>query len=132
MNTPTSAPQATRCLDPRCGRILRAAASIDCGYGPVCWARIRRAAAAITLGTSAQAADAAELIEDGGVVPTGRARVYRTVSTDGSECYLTHPAACTCPAGLKSKLCYHRLAVIAVESARTTNRPARRSYRLAA
>jgi hypothetical protein len=100
-NTEISA--ETRCL--RCHRRLTRSQ----GYGPVCRARIRAAAqtAPLTDFTSAQVEKARELISDGGLVPTSRAGVYRSVSSDGVTVYLTHFASCTCRAGLRSIRCYH-------------------------
>ena len=79
------------------------------GYGPRCAAKIRKAAinAAFAGFTPEQQAKAAELIRDGGLVPTSRPGVYRTVSSRGDVTYLTHSAACNCPAGLHDRLCYH-------------------------
>ena len=102
---------ATRCL--RCRRALTAAASISAGYGPGCRARIR--AAALTSPaefTAAQITRARELLADGGLIPTSRAGVYQSVSSDGAATYLTHRAGCTCPAGTRGngRTCYHRAA----------------------
>lgn len=99
----------THCL--RCGRPLTSAASTRRGYGPTCAARIRAAAQAADLAdySAAQVDAARELIEDGGVLALGR-RVYRTVSTDGTELHLTAPQACNCKAGLKGIRCYHTAA----------------------
>jgi hypothetical protein len=110
-------PEVHRCL--RCGRRLRSDRSIAAGYGADCRARIRAAAklAALAAWTERQLEQARELIEDGGVVPTSRPGVFRTVSSDGEEFHLTHIEACNCPAGLKSKLCYHRAAVTLVLAA---------------
>jgi Family of unknown function (DUF6011) len=107
----TKAP-APRCL--RCRRALTAAASISAGYGPGCRARIGAAAlAASSAGFSAtQVTRARELLADGGLIPTSRAGVYQSVSSDGTAIYLTHPAGCTCPAGTRGngRACYHRAA----------------------
>jgi hypothetical protein len=103
---------ATRCL--RCRRALSAAASVSAGYGPGCRARIR--AAALTASpaefTAAQIARARELLADGGLIPTSRAGIYQSVSSDGAAVYLTHGAGCTCPAGARGngRTCYHRAA----------------------
>lgn len=110
-STETPAEQA-RCM--RCGRRLFSAKSVAAGYGTGCRARIRAAAklAALAAWTVQQLEQARELIEDGGVVPTSRPGVFRTVSSDGEEFHLTAAEACNCPAGLKSKLCYHRAGVV--------------------
>jgi len=103
---------ATRCL--RCRRGLTAAASISAGYGPGCRARIRAAALATSSAefTAAQVTRARELLADGGLIPTSRAGVYQSVSSDGAATYLTHRAGCTCPAGTRGngRTCYHRAA----------------------
>lgn len=106
-----------RCL--RCGRRLCSPASIAAGYGGGCRAKIRKAArtADLSAWTPRQVEDAVELIGDGGVVPTSRPRVFRTVSTDGLEVHLTHLRACNCAAGLRSVRCYHRAAVALVLAA---------------
>lgn len=105
--------EQNRCM--RCGRKL----TVSTGYGPKCQARIRAAAKAAELAewTERQLEDAQELLEDGGVVPTSRPGVFRTVSTDGTEFHLTHAAACNCQAGLRSVRCYHRAAVALVLAA---------------
>lgn len=102
MNTTTH--QHTTCR--RCGRTLRTARSRSLGYGPVC-ARIHRAETAGY--TARQIAAARELIADKAIVRL-RSVVYLTVSTDGTETYRTAPSGCTCPAGLKSRPCYHSAA----------------------
>jgi Family of unknown function (DUF6011) len=105
-----------RCL--RCGRVLRAEASVAAGYGRGCRARIRataKAAPAVLTGyTPAQLGQAAELIADAAVIPTSRPTVFRTVATDGTAVYLTSVNGCTCPA---SKQCYHRAAVTILAAA---------------
>lgn len=105
----TAQPQPTRCLRPGCGRVLRAPASVKAGYGPVCRAKIRAAALAEALRdfTAAQIEKARELIEMGGLVPV-RPGIFRTVSSQGDETYLTAATGqCNCPAGLRGRRCYH-------------------------
>ena len=96
-----------------CGRKL---AKSTGAYGPKCAAKVRAAAKAADLSEykPRQLEDARELIEDGGVVPTARPGVFRTVSTDGQRTYLTTTKFCTCKAGLKGSACYHRAAVVIV------------------
>ncbi len=108
----------SRCL--RCGRALRSVKSLAASYGPVCRARIRAAAlaAAVADFTAAQVTKARELISDGGLVPTRRPGVFRAVSSDGTASYLTHSAACNCPAGLRGRSCYHSLSVRIVSAGR--------------
>ncbi len=105
--TNTTEHKPSRCL--RCGRILR----VSTGYGPVCRAKIRLAALndAIRGFAQAQVDKARELIADGGLIPTGRPGVFRSVSSNGTGTYLTHSAACNCPGGLRGRTtCYHVLA----------------------
>jgi Family of unknown function (DUF6011) len=110
--TTAAASRATRCL--RCRRTLTATASISAGYGPGCRALIR--AAALTTSpaefSAAQVAQARELLADGGLIPTHRAGLYQSVSSDGAAVYFTHRAGCTCPAGTRGngRTCYHRAA----------------------
>jgi hypothetical protein len=111
---------ATRCL--RCRRALTAAASVGAGYGPGCRARIRGAALATSPAefTAGQIARAPELLADAGLIPTSRAGVYQSVSSDGATIYLTHGAGCTCPAGTRGngRICYHRAAAWILGAAR--------------
>lgn len=110
----------TRC--PRCRRVLRSARSIAAGVGPTCKAKIA-AAAKTTTAKPAQVAKAAELIELGAIVPirgrrARRTSVFRVVSSDGTRTYLTATTGqCNCPAGLKSRDCYHGLAARLVTAA---------------
>jgi len=93
----------------RCGRKLRAAASITRGYGPGCRARILAAAKLTALAgfTADQISKARELIEDGGVARIRRG-IYRMASSDGTRTYLTAATGqCNCPAGLRGRACYH-------------------------
>ena len=107
-NTETQTHTA-KCLRPGCGRKLTAPASVACGYGPVCRARIRLAAIteAVRGFAQAQVDKARELIADGGLVPTGRPGVFRAVSSNGTDTYLVHSATCNCPAALHGRQCYH-------------------------
>lgn len=94
----------------RCGRILRATASIARGYGRTCARRKRQEAAAAGF-KPAQVAKAVELIEQGGIVPLRGKRVFQVVASDGTGRYLTARESCTCKAGLKGRhVCYHRIA----------------------
>lgn len=92
----------------RCGRTLTAEQSIKNGYGPKCAAKVKVAQRTVTA-KKEQTAKAIELIEDGGIVQI-RPTVFRTVSTDGTETYLSHPTNCTCPAGRNGRTCYHSIA----------------------
>jgi uncharacterized Zn finger protein len=100
-----------RCL--RCGRKLRTARSRELNYGPICLWRITNALPHAT--TQTQLEKAADLISDGGIVLTGMGRrrnqVFRVVSSNGTDRYLTATNLCTCPAGRAERLCYHRVAV---------------------
>ncbi len=93
----------------RCGRTLTAEESIKKGYGPVCGKKIRAALRELPVFKPEQIAKAEELIEDGGIVAV-RETVFRTVSTDGTETYLSHPTNCTCAAGRNGRTCYHQIA----------------------
>ncbi|HUD38171.1 MAG TPA: DUF6011 domain-containing protein, partial [Streptosporangiaceae bacterium] len=86
-----------RCL--RCGRSLSAPASIMAGYGRTCRRLIVAAAKVVGPAgfTAAQRDKAAELIGDKGIVPTGMARVWRSVASSGTAFYLTAPEACNLP-----------------------------------
>ena len=106
---------------------MTAPASIASGYGSGCRARIRHASPDIPVGvTAAQREQAAELIADGGVVPTSRPGVYSTVSTDGDVVYITTAETCGCAAFTRgeSRVCYHRLAVMTINAALFATRKA--------
>ncbi|MFE2326123.1 DUF6011 domain-containing protein [Streptomyces sp. NPDC059385] len=101
----------TNCL--RCGRVLRSAKSIAAGYGPTCAAKVKVAAKAEIIATYKpyQIEKAEELIEQGGLIPLRGKRIFLAVSSDGTETYRTHRAACNCKAGLKGlHVCKHRIA----------------------
>ncbi|MFF4600143.1 DUF6011 domain-containing protein [Amycolatopsis sp. NPDC001319] len=103
---------ATTAKCTRCGRTLRAAASVARGFGRHCQAKVT-AAAKTTGHKPAQVAKAVELIEVGGIVPlrTRHTRVFAVVASDGVGRYLTAPQACNCKAGLRGvSTCYHRIA----------------------
>jgi hypothetical protein len=109
MSTESSHP-VTRCL--RCHRQIRSASSVSAGYGRWCRAKIRAAALAEAVKgfTAEQAEKARDLISDAGIVRTGRAGIWRTVSSRGDEFYLTHTDGCNCKAGLNGRRCYHTAA----------------------
>lgn len=98
----------------RCGRTLTAADSIARGYGRTCRAKVREAAKVVDLTEykAFQSAKAEELIEQGGIVPTGRTALYLAVSSDGTSRYMVDATehSCSCPAGGKGRRCYHLLA----------------------
>jgi Family of unknown function (DUF6011) len=118
-----------RCLS--CGRPIRSAESIAAGRGSGCRAKIRRAQreADLSAWTDAQVESARELIEDGGIVPTAKPGVFRTVSTRGDAVYMTSAHWCGCPA---KKECYHRAGVVIVLASHAPAIPARQPLRLAA
>lgn len=100
----------------RCRRVLRSDASREVGYGRVCL-RIVKAALLATRATRAQIDKALDLIESGGIVNLGerfRNAVFRVIGSDGKSKYATTTSACSCPAGLAGRLCYHRVAVAVV------------------
>lgn len=104
--------KTTRCH--RCGRPLTSAESIARGYGRTCRAKVREAAKVVDLTAykAFQLGKAEELIEQGGIVPTGRPALYLAVSSDGTARYMVDAAegSCSCPAGDKGRRCYHLLA----------------------
>jgi hypothetical protein len=105
----------TRCHS--CGRKLTASASIARSRGRACWAKVGSAARAAALAdySLAQVEAAVELIADAAILNI-RPAVYRTVSTDGTETYLTAAKACSCPAGIKGRRCYHRAAAAILDA----------------
>jgi uncharacterized Zn finger protein len=111
MNAAATTHQHTNCL--RCGRALTSAKSTAAGYGPTCTRKVREAARAEVIAQykPAQVAKAEELIEQGALIPLRANRVFLAVSSDGTQTYKTHRAACTCPAGLKGRhACKHQIA----------------------
>lgn len=105
----TTAPQnSTNCL--RCGRKLTSAASIARGTGKGCAARIRRAASGLDEFKPDQVEAARLVIEDQAIVPL-RGRIFLIVSSDGDAIHRTTRTACSCPAGIKQRRCFHRAAV---------------------
>lgn len=93
-----------------CGRTLRSPRSIAVGYGPTCARKIRRATTVADAKPDA-IAKAAELIEQGAIVPLRGRRIFTVISSDGARTYKTAAQGCTCPAGIKGKFtCYHRVA----------------------
>lgn len=94
----------------RCGRPLTSARSIALGRGPVCDRRARAEAAASTA-KPAQVEKALQLLADGAVETLRPGRVWLVVASNGVDAYRTAPTACTCPAGVRGRDCYHRLAV---------------------
>jgi len=110
----TATQTTAKCI---CGRTLRAAKSVERGYGPRCFAKIQQAAKVAPF-KPAQVAKAQELIADGGILPIRGRRVFRVVSSNGSATYLAAPQACNCAAGLKAKhTCYHRVAAAILAAA---------------
>ncbi|TQF04786.1 hypothetical protein E6W39_24360 [Kitasatospora acidiphila] len=107
----------THCLS--CGRALRSAASQARGRGRHCAAKLRAAAKAADLRDykAHQLEAARELIEDAAIIPIRGRRIYRAVSSDGTELYTTARQACTCPAGRAGRDCYHRAAVAILTAA---------------
>src|SRR5690554_1460110 len=113
--------QNTKCG--KCHRVLTSATSLRRGYGPGCWANIRRERAAQQTNFEAHQVDSAtELIEDGAIVPSHDG-VWIAVSTKGDDLYACTTTACSCPAGTRGKACYHQLAVRILATVRRS-RPA--------
>lgn len=99
-----------RCLRPGCGRRLTARASVLRGYGPRCWARIRRAAVAAEDSGNPVAAKAATLLRDAALVPSRHPGVWLCPSQDGTRTYRCSTKGCSCPAGVHCRFCAHRFA----------------------
>ena len=70
----------------------------------------------------AQLDKAAELIEQGGLIPTTLVGRYTATSSDGTIHYLVTTDTCTCQAGQRDLRCYHRAAATIAEAARTSLR----------
>lgn len=103
----TGSTSHTHCI--RCGRKLTARASVARQMGRGCRAIVRAAALAEALKgfTEAQAEKAVQLIADGGIVAI-REGIYRVAASAGDAFYMVAATGnCNCPAGLRSKACYH-------------------------
>jgi hypothetical protein len=101
----------TKCR--KCHRTIRTAASVALGYGPTCWRKVKQAAKAKAISQYKPhlIIKAQELLSLGALVPLRGNRVFLVPSSDGSQTYRTHRAACTCPAGAKGlHPCKHRIA----------------------
>lgn len=99
----------------RCNRTLTSAVSIERGTGARCafLDKLDRLKKALADFSQAVIDKAAALIDEGAILPSVKRRGFFTaVSSDGSRTYLVHPNGCTCPAGIKSKPCYHRASAI--------------------
>lgn len=98
----------------KCKRTLTSAASVALGFGPTCYRKVKQAAKAKAIATAYkphQIVKAQELLDLGALVPLRGRRVFLVPSSDGTETYRTHRAACTCPAGIKGvHPCKHRIA----------------------
>lgn len=104
MSNATGTPaEQPRCL--RCGRKIRATASLKAQYGGGCRAAIRREAREHALDglNGRQRDEAIEIVADGGVIPSAHKGVWLVTSGDGSQVYRTTPAGqCNCKWGLKN------------------------------
>jgi len=107
--TATVAPKPSR-ICTRCGRRLTAVKSIALGRGPRCDAKVKAEAKACAAKPE-QLVKALELLADGGVETLRPGRVWLVVASNGVDRYRTAPMACTCPAGVRGRACYHQLAV---------------------
>ena len=94
----------------RCGRALTAAKSVALGRGPRCEAKVQAEAKACAAKPE-QLVKALELLADGGVETLRPGRVWLVVASNGVDTYRTAPTGCTCPAGVRGRVCYHQLAV---------------------
>jgi hypothetical protein len=108
----------TRCLAPRCGRILTSTKSVARKYGPRCWTRVLAAAKVVDVShfkdPAPVLAKAIELIEQGGIVRTRHDGQYLANSFDGLNTYLVETVgerSCTCKAGTRLGRCNHLVAV---------------------
>lgn len=114
----------------RCGRALHSDRARRAGYGPECWTAILAASkqADLSAWTVSQQVNALELIRDGGIVliRDPHSYAFRSASSDGDTFYLTVTAACSCPAGQRENLCYHRAAVEILLTSRETSRSCHR------
>lgn len=107
--TATVTPKPSR-ICTRCGRKLFAPKSIVLGRGPRC-ERKAQAAAKVADAKPEQVAKALELLADGGVETLRKGRVWLVMASNGVDTYRTAPTACTCPAGVRGRRCYHEVAV---------------------
>lgn len=114
----------------RCGRELRSERARRAGYGPECWTAIMAASreADLSAWSPGQVDAALELIRDGGIllIRDPRSVAFRSAASDGVAFYLTVTAACSCPAGQREILCYHRAAVEILLASRETSRSCHR------
>lgn len=129
----------TRTICPRCGRTLTSTRALRVGYGPRCYTHLLAALRTIALTHPAhQVAKAAELLEDGGLIPAPtthkrpRQTVYIAVGTDGTETYRTTATTCTCPAARHGRSCYHVIAAQVMDMTHHRVQPLRRRFALAA
>lgn len=104
----TATVTSRRCC--RCGRRLTATASVARGFGSGCARRIAVEAKACAEKPE-QLVKALQVLVDGGVETLRPGRVWLVVGSKGSDTYRTAPMACTCPAGVRGRRCYHQLAV---------------------
>lgn len=115
----------------RCARPLHSERAQRRGYGPECWTAILAAAekADLRAWSDSQVSHALELIRDGGIllIHDRESFAYRSTSSDGTGFYLTVTAACSCPAGQRETLCYHRAAVAILRASRDTARSRNRT-----
>jgi hypothetical protein len=109
MNTTTTSQDTVRCTG--CNRPLRSAKSRAEKIGRTCKTKARKLAAVLAAGFKPAAIEKAkELIEQGGIIPLRGRRVFQVVASNGIDTYKTAKQACSCPAGIKSRTCYHVVA----------------------
>jgi hypothetical protein len=110
-----------------CGRKLTSAASIAAGRGPVCRAKVRKAAETtdLTAFKDWQVDKARELIEQQAIIPSSRPALYIAVGSDSVTRYVTdaYERSCTCKAAANGRGCYH-LAAALILAAATVRRAA--------
>lgn len=108
--TKTQKPHTATCT--RCHATLRSEASLKRGMGAHCARQARREQAVAADGYKPEQIDAArQAIEDGAIIPL-RGAIFLVVSSDGSEVHRTTATACSCPAGVKGRRCFHRATVL--------------------
>lgn len=118
--------EQTKTVKCHCGRTLTDPRSIARGMGPVCARKARRAAEVIDLTAfrDAQGArtKAAELVEQGGIVPAGRPGLFLAVSSDGTNTYLvdTLEGSCSCKGFAHQGRCFHGVAAALLTAQPTT------------
>lgn len=100
---------------PRCGREITSDRSRELGIGRGCADHAKENPALADF-KPAQIEKAWQLISDGGIVLVKHSKnpIFSVVASNGVDRYLVAPQACTCPAGLHDRKCYHRLSAMLI------------------